>query len=1247
MQIKSGLSVSNDLEIFTERAFKLAKKWYGLAPGQPEIKRYAHATNPDGPDLNVQYELYPPVFTLRKVHAAGTTFDKHATEDGKQKAPRIVSSRSAVFQSFLKRAKESTGVPMSTKVKLWRELNPESVSTDIKITVTNDGQMPSPPESREPSPNRRTTSQPLLLSAQKFKEMPEAVAREMIDMKDETSNDKYNGSVQLGVLGLGADQVLILEEQASNGTFASDSGKKATKGAKKGGLLSSTSSGRSSPALGPVTRGRNRSSGRTPGSVGLGNLGNTCYMNSALQCLRSTEELTSFFLAKAWKKELNKGNPLGHEGKMATSYASLLDSIYDTNSSSFTPVDFKRTLSKCGPQFSGYGQQDSQEFMSFLVDALHEDMNRIHQKPYIENPDSDDSKVKDEEYIKELGNIFRDNYRKRNDSVIHDLFNGFYKNTMVCPDCDKVSVTFDPYLLLTLQLPLEHSWQHTVYFWPLHGEPVRVEIDMDKHATIKQLKEYVANKVPGLEAKRVMMAEVFGKKFYRTVEDKQTIAEANIQARDDMFLYELDEAPTNFPPPKRKKKSGYRSMLFTNDDDEEADIPGDDSPMAEVMMVPVFQRVKNQYGGGRSLTSTPFFITVNREEAKNYQEIYRKVVARIASITTRDFLHELSLDNENSSENEQDRADEDATSGTEGDVQARSVDSEDGVVEVSVSKQHAAKGATSASQAFPAVLNAGTPMPKALLDLFELNILDKGSEMVPTGFNTVDERRTLKSLRSRTPLLSRRGSVDAATPGSSESSDVDELTTRAQPSFANGAEASEEDDDFVVTKNKKLKTYSKKNRATNGNKSASSEDEEVEHDLDATTDEPILHLGECLVIDWGYDQYDALFEGSSPDDMRGQLRINKDMPLLDDKELKEKRMKRTERKRNGITLDECFKVTAQGEILTEDNAWYCNRCKELRRAEKTLEIWTAPDILCIHLKRFSAARQFRDKIDILVEFPIEGLNLNDKVGLTEDKDLIYDLFAVDNHYGGLGGGHYTAYAKNFVDEQWYEYNGEFTSVVLKVSILTILQTRQCPNASHLLSSLQQPTCSFTAVERQATRSTSEHQSCRSSSRTSANHKTKMPPLPRKTRNLSHAAHPHPAREKASASAGHRSPTGCRALQPVKERVACTAGAEMVRGRRIEEPKRRARGLSGVLMGIRAMMMTRGMEAVSMMMQMMCCLMLSLPSDRICPAIRSHRRMLTPRPSLTRLIRLGASLAYRRRIVLLLILMRTEMQTAWA
>lgn len=129
-----------------------------------------------------------------------------------------------------------------------------------------------------------------------------------------------------------------------------------------------------------------------------------------------------------------------------------------SSAASFAPRNFKNTIGKYGPSFSGYQQQDSQEFLLFLLDGLQEDLNRIHQKPYIEKPDSTDEMVNDPVALKEMADRCWDIYKKRNDSVITDLFAGMYKSTVVCPVCDKVSIIFDPFNNLTLQLPIENMW---------------------------------------------------------------------------------------------------------------------------------------------------------------------------------------------------------------------------------------------------------------------------------------------------------------------------------------------------------------------------------------------------------------------------------------------------------------------------------------------------------------------------------------------------------------------------------------------------------------------------------------------------------------------------------------------------------------------------------------------------------------------------------------------------------------------
>jgi ubiquitin carboxyl-terminal hydrolase 4/11/15 len=169
-----------------------------------------------------------------------------------------------------------------------------------------------------------------------------------------------------------------------------------------------------------------------------------------------------------------------------------------------------------------------------------------------------------------------------------------------------------------------------------------------------------------------------------------------------------------------------------------------------------------------------------------------------------------------------------------------------------------------------------------------------------------------------------------------------------------------------------------------------------------------------------------LFEGDGPEDhLRGHATFHA-IETFDDTELNAKRAARAKRRKNGITLDDCLNEFGKEEVLSEADTWYCPRCKEHQRATKKFELWKTPDILVVHLKRFSSSSTRRDKLDVLVDFPIDNLDLTTRVvEPQEGKQEIYDLIAVDDHWGGLGGGHYTAFAKNFIDGEWYEYNGMY------------------------------------------------------------------------------------------------------------------------------------------------------------------------------------------------------------------------------
>ncbi|KAG8325935.1 ubiquitin carboxyl-terminal hydrolase [Homalodisca vitripennis] len=129
------------------------------------------------------------------------------------------------------------------------------------------------------------------------------------------------------------------------------------------------------------------------------------------------------------------------------------------------------------------------------------------------------------------------------------------------------------------------------------------------------------------------------------------------------------------------------------------------------------------------------------------------------------------------------------------------------------------------------------------------------------------------------------------------------------------------------------------------------------------------------------------------------------------------------------TIEDCLNLFTSTEKLGTNNAWFCPRCHEKKRASKKLDLWKLPNILILHLKRFAFTEIRRGKLGIKIDYPVTGLNLSNVVANKQKENLVYDLIGVCNHYGNLTGGHYTAYCRNFNDYKWYSYDDSVVSVI--------------------------------------------------------------------------------------------------------------------------------------------------------------------------------------------------------------------------
>uniref|UniRef100_UPI00398E3989 ubiquitin carboxyl-terminal hydrolase 43a isoform X2 n=1 Tax=Pristiophorus japonicus TaxID=55135 RepID=UPI00398E3989 len=162
---------------------------------------------------------------------------------------------------------------------------------------------------------------------------------------------------------------------------------------------------------------------------------------------------------------------------------------------------------------------------------------------------------------------------------------------------------------------------------------------------------------------------------------------------------------------------------------------------------------------------------------------------------------------------------------------------------------------------------------------------------------------------------------------------------------------------------------------------------------------------------------------------------------------------------HSCTLAECFELYTKEEQLAPDDAWRCPHCKNLQQGMVKLNLWTLPDILIIHLKRFRQVGERRTKLSTLVKFPLIGIDMTPHVvkrtpssknflshwspwrrprapSGNSQENYVYDLYAVCNHHGSMQGGHYTAYCRNSVDGQWYGYDDSNAELIPEGEVCT-------------------------------------------------------------------------------------------------------------------------------------------------------------------------------------------------------------------
>ncbi|XP_063573711.1 ubiquitin carboxyl-terminal hydrolase 31-like isoform X4 [Pongo abelii] len=269
----------------------------------------------------------------------------------------------------------------------------------------------------------------------------------------------------------------------------------------RGGLCSCFPPGPAAavPAAAPAAARLSRAAKPVPGVAGLRNHCNTCFMKAMLQCLSNTELFAECLALGQYpagrpEPEPDPQQPTGGgaqgQGEVTEQLAHLVRALWTLEYTSQHSRDFKTIVSKNALQYRGNSQHDAQEFLLWLLDRVHEDLNHSVKQsgqPPLKPPSETDMMPEGPSFP--VCSTF-----------VQELFQAQYRSSLTCPHCQKQSNTFDPFLCISLPIPLPHTrpLYVTVVYQGKCSHCMRIGVAVPLSGTVARLREAVSmeTKIP-------------------------------------------------------------------------------------------------------------------------------------------------------------------------------------------------------------------------------------------------------------------------------------------------------------------------------------------------------------------------------------------------------------------------------------------------------------------------------------------------------------------------------------------------------------------------------------------------------------------------------------------------------------------------------------------------------------------------------------------------------------------------------
>ena len=824
------------------------------------------------------------------------------------------------------------------------------------------------------------------------------------------------------------------------------------------------------------------------GIKGIRNIGNTCYMNTALQCLSNCVELRNYFLFGNPKKDINTDNVLGYNGLVANGFEFVIKKLWLNNEKVLDISKFKNAMGLCNDRFEGMNQQDTHEFVTFLIDSLHEDLNRVKNKEYIKKEESDlDDEIKSK--------IEWNNYLRRNQSILVDLFYGLFKSTVTCSECKKSCIDFNVFSSLSVNLKNNNKKKNNN---DMNNKANIINIDLKENNGINNginneneknenegkekyitqnndenkennsgdlnIKMNISNiSLPLCKKQNIDITEsllnkeevlVGGKENrFELPVDKDKKNETYTKIRLIFFLYSSAEKPIQLILPiKDKKELTYKVLLLK---------------ISKIFNKNPYSLFLYHCSSQDKIISNVYDLNNKIYDNKVNQilfisEINNNVILNNLSSVTNRVLYESSIYTYNKIKYVSREVIEQSLSKNKDkivEIINKVIDEQECDIDDKFLNHHCFEP----QKVFQLTLknmvyekNDEPPkfqyFPKIIIFSKEITISDLYYQMFLKKKNIIlennnilfDKSKIMNSYFNNTTVFD-KGNIDF------NNNNIPFYLSVQKCNY----DLNKNGNEILLLlnekeKNKKLKdiypeikdqnTFPKEQiilkifwnpKYTNKIKDYLRA-EKIDSFFNRLLGSGIEDNNNINNIKMLNDSNNIINKKQTNEECQKALRdrycklydnyaqnSNIENTLSDNGKRENGKIDNFIQVNKDISLDDTFEILREEELLEENNEWFCEKCKKKQKAFKKIEVYNAPKILIIQIKRFSQINKINTKVD----FPLKDLDISKYIlSQAKNKNIKYDLFAVANHYGSLHFGHYTAFCLNSINNKWYEFN---------------------------------------------------------------------------------------------------------------------------------------------------------------------------------------------------------------------------------